>query len=85
MFKLSKWAKLWILWAILGIIIEGFAAFGAHHRGHPRTLTEFMRWLFPKKLRRIILVGLMALLTWHFWANDIKSVQPIFQESPCEH
>ncbi len=68
--KLSKWAKWWIVWGVLGILIEGFAAFGEHHRGKPRTFTEFVRWLFPKKVRRVVLVGLMALLTWHFWTGQ---------------
>lgn len=80
--KLSKWAKLWLAWAAIGIAIEIFAAFGEHHKGKPRTFTEFARWLFPKKVRRIILVGLMAVLTWHFWQGE--DVKPLPQEVGCE-
>lgn len=78
--KLSKWAKLWIVWGVLGVLIETFAAFGAHHRGSPRTFTEFVRWLFPKPVRRAVLIGLMALLTWHFWVHDIGPLPPLTEE-----
>lgn len=45
------------------------------HAKDPRTLTERLAKWFPKKWRRVVLVGLMALLTWHFWnAPDVVPV-----------
>lgn len=61
----SKWTVLWLLWLGLFVVIEVTAARSAHLK--PRTLTEHLARWFPKRWRRVLLVGLMAALTWHFW------------------
>lgn len=70
----SKWTALWILWLVSFGLIEFFAARSHGHR--PRTLSEHLwRW-FPKRWRRVLLVGLMTLLTWHFMTGpDVRPIE----------
>jgi ABC-type glycerol-3-phosphate transport system permease component len=66
----GKWAWLWIAWLLALVGLE-WAAVRSHHP-KPRTLTEHLARWFPRRWRRALLVGLMALLTWHFWnAADV--------------
>jgi hypothetical protein len=66
----SKWAILWLLWLLALVGLEWAAVRSRHPK--PRTLTEHLARWFPRRWRRALLVGLMALLTWHFWgAADI--------------
>lgn len=73
----SKWTLLWLSWlAELGLL-DLLAT--RSHRPRPRTFTEHMhRWF--SGWRAVLLVGLMAALTWHFLASpDVKPVEPIWE------
>lgn len=52
------------------------------HGPRPRTISEYLARWFPKRWRRALLIGLMALLTWHFWAQP--QVRPVPSIPVCE-
>ena len=73
MSKPSKWTWLWLSWLFAFVLIELVAQFGPHHRTAPRTLSEHLARWFPKRWRRVLLVGLLTLLAWHLWtAPDVQ-------------
>ena len=71
-----RWKWVWIAWLSALVVLEVLAA---RSRGpKPRTLTEHLAGWFRKKWRWV-LVGLMALLTWHFaMAPDVRPVEVVW-------
>jgi hypothetical protein len=79
--KLLKWAKIWIGVLLAIGVLELFAQLST--AATPRTLSELLARWFPKKWRRVLLVGLMSLLTWHFWWQaDVRPVPVPITETP---
>ena len=72
----SKWTVM--VWALLVAILGIEIAATLSHDPKPKTISEHLWGWFPRGWRRVLLVGLMALLTWHFWSGpDVQ--QPYYQ------
>ena len=65
--RLSRWGWAWVCWLAAFVVIEVWASLSGHAK--PRTLSEHLwRW-FPKRWRRVLLVGLLGLLALHLWSG----------------
>ncbi len=68
----SRWGWFWIAW----LVAELVAQFGMHARAHPRTLSETLWHWFPRRWRRVLLVGLLSLLAWHLASGpDVRPIE----------
>lgn len=57
----SEWRWLWVAWMAAFVVLDIVAG--------SNSLSRTLGRLFPKPWRRVLLVGLMAVLTWHFWSQ----------------
>lgn len=70
----SKWTVLWLAWFAAFVVMEILST--RSHAPHPRTLSEHLwRWFPRRHWWRIVLVGLLSLLTWHLFSGP--SLGPI--------
>ena len=84
--RLSRWGWVWVAWLAAFAVLELVAQLS--HHAKPRTLSEHLwRW-FPRRWWRVVLVGLLTLMTWHLASGP--DLQPIDlnpakeRYTPCE-
>jgi hypothetical protein len=65
----KKWKWFWMAWLATFVILDIVAG--------SDSLSRTLGRMFPKNIRRILLVGLMALLTWHFWLQPQVGPMPV--------
>ena len=61
----SRWGWFWIAWLVALLVAELVGQFRPHSKAHPHTLSETLWAWFPRRWRRVLLVGLLSLLVWH--------------------
>ena len=71
----QKWRRFWAAWLAAFIVLDIVAG--------SDSLSRTLGRMFPKGVRRAVLVGLMALLTWHFWVQPQVGPVPVpLMETP---
>ncbi len=65
----SRWGWFWLAWLSVFLVLDIVAG--------PQSLSRTLGRLFPRGVRRAILIGLLSLLGWHFWR------QPDARPDPC--
>ena len=76
----TKWPRIWIVVLVAIGVLELFAQLSKTAK--PRTLSEVLAAWFPKRWRRVLLTGLLALLTWHLWVQPAIRVPVPLTETP---
>jgi hypothetical protein len=57
--RASKWRWFWTSWLAAFVVLDIVAG--------SDSLSRTLGRMFPKRVRRALLVALLSLLSWHFW------------------